>query len=371
MYCPNCGSKNNDDFLYCENCGTRLSGLVAKAQPRGETASHRTLYIILGTAAVLLVILFAVIFSKKTTSAGKNANPSHYGVFVRQNRTLVELQAREIFSIPVESEMENAQTINTSQPIIVIWQDNTNLEYLILYKLGQYISKQKEIHYNATPGENGIIEISPTIALVNGVYCLVQGNPLAISLPAWCFQIGTIANNGSSPSSSTTIPIKGTPIPYSFQYCFKYEQAEDFNNASDCYKNWTSADPGNFDAWDNYSRTLGNLHQYQLGIVAAQTALKVAETPENKVKAYLDIGVFYNKLGDASSAITNLLAGYAVQPYDGTYKADILIWLSWSYRDDGQSKKACETYKQTLELAKKYNYKWVIDNANDGLKSCP
>ena len=31
MFCPNCGTKNDDDALFCANCGTKLEVAAAPA----------------------------------------------------------------------------------------------------------------------------------------------------------------------------------------------------------------------------------------------------------------------------------------------------------------------------------------------------
>lgn len=117
--------------------------------------------------------------------------PSHYGVFFEQNGELIELQEQEIFDIPVEKQMGNAQTISDSQPTIIIWRSNTNLDYLEFLKLNEFLGQSKNsVGYNATPKEDGIIEITPKSSLEDGVYCLIQGDPLAVFLSGWCFRIG-------------------------------------------------------------------------------------------------------------------------------------------------------------------------------------
>jgi hypothetical protein len=67
--------------------------------------------------------------------------PSHYGVFFEQDGELIELREQEIFEIPVEQQMGNVQTINDSQPSIIIWRSNTNLDYLEFLKLNQYLGE--------------------------------------------------------------------------------------------------------------------------------------------------------------------------------------------------------------------------------------
>ena len=37
MFCPNCGTKNEDDALFCGNCGTRLVIDVPQETPVQES----------------------------------------------------------------------------------------------------------------------------------------------------------------------------------------------------------------------------------------------------------------------------------------------------------------------------------------------
>lgn len=160
-------------------------------------------------------ILGAAILSCLSTDT--KPKPPHFGVFFEQNGGLIELQEREIFTIPVEGEIGNAQTISDSQPIIIIWRSNTNLDYLEFYKLNQFLGQSKNIvRFSATPEEDGVIKIIPVSPLENGIYCLIQGDPLAISLPGWCFQVETGRTNEipslqSESTESGILPDTATP----------------------------------------------------------------------------------------------------------------------------------------------------------------
>ena len=166
-----------------------------------KSESNRKLYIILGIVGglfmictICMVIVLLLISSKSKPISSKNLTPSHYGVFVIENNKLMELSERELFSLPVESEMTDAEQISSSKPTIIMWRDNINFDYLSFQKLGQYLHQQTDVKYNVTPKDNGVFEITPNSSLKDGIYCLVQGDPLAVFLPGWCFRIGNGAN---------------------------------------------------------------------------------------------------------------------------------------------------------------------------------
>ncbi len=173
-----------------------------------KSKNNRILFISLGVAGVLLlcctvalILYFSGIFSNTPQLLTKDAKPPHFGVFVKQNSELIELQEREIFSITTEGEMANAEVISDSQPIIIVWRNETNLDYLEFVKLNQYLGQSKNsIRYNATPKEDGVIEITPASRLDDGIYCLIQGDPLAALKPGWCFRIGETINNLPAPT---------------------------------------------------------------------------------------------------------------------------------------------------------------------------
>lgn len=165
---------------------------------------------ILLSISILAISILACSFASPSSSQSplpsqpQSLQPSHYGVFFENDGELIELQEQEIsFDIPVENQMGNVQTISASQPTIIIWRSNTNLDYLDFLKLNQYLGQSKNsIRYNATPKEDRVIEITPVSPLDNGIYCLIQGDPLAVTLPGWCFRIGEASNNLPAPTNN-------------------------------------------------------------------------------------------------------------------------------------------------------------------------
>jgi hypothetical protein len=166
------------------------------------------------TTSILGLSILACSFlspsSSQSPESSQDPKPSHYGVFFEKDGELIELQEQEIYDIPVENQMSNVQTFSDSRPTFIVWRSNTNLDYLEFLKLNQYLGQSKQsISYNATPKDDGIIEITPKSSLDGGVYCLIQGDPLAVFLSGWCFQVGAINQNQTSP----TVVINDTQAP--------------------------------------------------------------------------------------------------------------------------------------------------------------
>ena len=219
--CGKCGTSNTSNALYCSHCGNSLNAktdnefngtlvdinIVASKEPIKTVRSKKytPILIIGGIAAVCLVIaLFVFIFFFKNQTAAE-IKPTHYGVFIKQGSSLIELAEREIFDIPTADELNDIEEIADTQPHIIVWQQSINLDYLSLYALGKYIGQSQQIQYTATPKENGIFEISMKSQLNAGSYCIIQSDPLSITSSGWCFKIGSKANQ-SLPSQDVNTP---------------------------------------------------------------------------------------------------------------------------------------------------------------------
>ena len=139
--------------------------------------------VILCCAAILCI--GAIYLLTRGNSSASAPKPPHYGVFIQKGGKLVELDENQFFGLPDESELQNLVTVADKKPAILVWRRETVLQYLQFFS----ISDRDELSYDATPRENGVIEIQPKTNLSKGIYCLVQGNPLASGLPGWCFEI--------------------------------------------------------------------------------------------------------------------------------------------------------------------------------------
>ncbi|GEM_PF-1578871 len=185
----------------------------------GSKNNQRAIFILVIVGILILccitVVVVSAIFSRNLPTITKDDTPPHYGVFVKQNGDLIELTEIEIYHIPREADIENFETITDSRPIIIVWRDDTDLDYLMFYKLGEYYSQHTTLKYDVTPKDNSILEIVPSLELEDGIYCLVQGNPMAAFLPGWCFRIGTDEIKTLPTSSPVALALTQTSQPYS------------------------------------------------------------------------------------------------------------------------------------------------------------
>ena len=118
-------------------------------------------------------------------ACGGSAKPPYYGAFIKDGSDLIELTEMQAFGVPRSNELDGIPIAPDSQPVIVLWQPDTRLQYLQLFST----SPRQELLYNADPKDEGIIELRPADPLDPGRYCFIQGDPLGMGLPAWCFEV--------------------------------------------------------------------------------------------------------------------------------------------------------------------------------------
>jgi hypothetical protein len=148
----------------------------------------------------------------KAASSPKNNLP-HYGVFLNQSGKLIELSEKKFFNTPLQGELNYLETISNPAPILIVWRQDVNLDYLDLYKLGKYTGEKKRMKYNSLPQKNGSYVINPSTPLADGEYCLIQGDPLGTTLPGWCFKISSTGGNSSNSGSAKPIIEGSITIP--------------------------------------------------------------------------------------------------------------------------------------------------------------
>jgi hypothetical protein len=187
--CPHCGEKVEATWAICANCG-KPTGIFIPPPTQNLQPSLRSMLpaslpapVIWGGLGILaLLVLFLIVSIASSLFADKK--PPHYGAFLKQGNSLVELFEQELFGIPRAGSIENLEYTSNIQPVVLLWRPATRLDYLTLYS----ISERDQIRYTAAE-KDGIIELSPTQPLDPGIYCYVQGDPLAAFLPGWCFEI--------------------------------------------------------------------------------------------------------------------------------------------------------------------------------------
>lgn len=168
------------------------------------------------------LVMFITVIAFGVVACQGETKPPYYGAFIKHGRDLIELTQITAFGTPSSNELQGIPITADPRPVIVLWQPDTQLQYLQLVST----SPRQEFRYNATPKQDGVLELQPSDPLANGRYCFIQGNPLSMGLPAWCFQIGSelqtsmvsptpTATNLPTPSAisqSTTVFITPSPI---------------------------------------------------------------------------------------------------------------------------------------------------------------
>ena len=133
----------------------------------------------------LFVVFLLVMLALILTACGGDKKPPYFGAFMKDGGDLVELTEMQAFGVPNSNELDGVPIAPNSQPVIVLWKPDTRLQYLQFFST----NPRQELRYNADPKDEGIIELQPVDPLDPGRYCFIQGNPLGMGLPAWCFEV--------------------------------------------------------------------------------------------------------------------------------------------------------------------------------------
>ncbi len=150
------------------------------------------------------ILALAVLTLIAVACAGEQKLP-YYGAFVVNGRDLVELAQVESYGVPSSYELEGIPIAPDSQPVIILWQQDTNLRYLQLFST----SPREELRYTAAPKGDGVLELQSVDVLSPGRYCYIQGDPLEMGLPTWCFQVGDVTGS----EERTDLPVKTLTPP--------------------------------------------------------------------------------------------------------------------------------------------------------------
>ena len=159
-----------------------------------QNSSNKKLWIIIGAVIIVLlcvccvaaILVWNFILKPSQSILSSSSMPSNYGVFLKEGQDFIELPEIELFDFPTPGDVGSVPATASSSPTIVYYQQNADLSNLVFYS----VIGQDQIDYNAAPNNQGYIEITPSSKLGDGLYCLIQGNPTAASLPGWCFQVG-------------------------------------------------------------------------------------------------------------------------------------------------------------------------------------
>jgi tetratricopeptide (TPR) repeat protein len=110
---------------------------------------------------------------------------------------------------------------------------------------------------------------------------------------------------------------------------------------------------------------------YQVAIYCYEVFIAPgAESSEaDKTVAYLRIGALEHRLGNYDVAIERLVSGLKIAEPGSADQLNYYVWLGWSLKANGQITEACAMFHQTLELATKLEYQWVVGNTQTQIRS--
>ena len=122
---------------------------------------------------------------------GSSKEPPHEGVFLKKSGSLFNwssdlVEVVEFKGFPGSYDGEGIPYAYTTQPVIVMWYPEVNIDLL-----GLLDGEGKKVPYDVTQ-QGEILEIHPAHPLEDQeIYCLVQGDPTLpdSSIPYWCFRI--------------------------------------------------------------------------------------------------------------------------------------------------------------------------------------
>ena len=134
---------------------------------------------------LLFAVFPFVVLTLGMLACGGDRKPPYYGAFLKDGRDLVELTEMRAVGVPRSGDLDGVPIASDSQPVIVLWKPDTRLQYLQFFS----ISPRQELRYNADPKDEGIVDLRPVDPLDPGRYCFIQGDPLGMGLPAWCFEV--------------------------------------------------------------------------------------------------------------------------------------------------------------------------------------
>lgn len=154
------------------------------------------------------VFLLSVLLILSACS-GQNPELPYFGAFLVDGDDLIELEQGTAFGVPRFGELDGVPVSSDSQPIVLLWQPDTQLQYLQFFS----VSPKEELDYTANPKDEAVLELQPRTTLDPGRYCFIQGDPLGMGLPMWCFGIaGEGGEDISSDESGSSQPSIDIPI---------------------------------------------------------------------------------------------------------------------------------------------------------------
>jgi hypothetical protein len=157
------------------------------------------------------VLLFSLLTVLSACGGGTPELP-YFGAFLVDGNELIELEQGTAFGVPSYNDLNGVPLAPDAQPVVLLWQSNTQLQFLQFFS----IRPEEELDYTASPNDEGVLELQPRTALNPGRYCFIQGDPLGMGLPMWCFEIagegGETASGEVAASNQPSVDIPMTDI---------------------------------------------------------------------------------------------------------------------------------------------------------------
>ncbi|MBK8989704.1 MAG: hypothetical protein IPM39_27210 [Chloroflexi bacterium] len=123
------------------------------------------------------IFLFPLLLILSACS-GQYQQLPYFGAFLVNGDDLIELEKGTAFGVPRFGELDGVPVTPDSQPVVLLWQPDTQLQYLQFFS----VSPKEELDYTANPKDEGVLELQSRTPLEPGRYCFIQGDPLALGL---------------------------------------------------------------------------------------------------------------------------------------------------------------------------------------------
>lgn len=155
-----------------------------------------------------------------------------------------------------------------------------------------------------------------------------------------------------------------------FEICDEYEIVGDFENQIKCLRVYTLTAP-NYWSFSELARIYARNGEYLNAIEAQERSLELVEDAEQEFEAYRRIGGYYRIWGRYENAVESYQAALEVSSTSTAGVANTYIGLAETHRNLNKENDACHAFSKALEISQELSYEWGIQQAQNGLQSCP
>ena len=106
------------------------------------------------------------------------------GDLYNTNETYIEIHEQEVDDSVLVSFVNGILPVLNPKPIIILWNAEININYLVL----NYLDTDTNINFSIDRQNDDLYMISPSESLSPGTYCLIESVPFSSLSPAWCFE---------------------------------------------------------------------------------------------------------------------------------------------------------------------------------------